>query len=134
MELTTLKLENIIEMLNAEEEDAKLGLSIINERVKVDPVGVILAYKFSNCAWLHWAEEAPEAWKFITSIKPYKENTIYNLTFKEIFNHILKTKYPPKEMQLYLDYFAKFLTNQCLNMGYNFIDKVDIQIKLKEDE
>ena len=109
-----------------------VALTIINNDVKDNPVAVLIAYKFSKAKVSLWEENAPLALAFVQKVSNGSENL--NLSFKNIFDAILKNKYSAENMELFLNKFSKFLTDQCLGFGYNFIESIDMKIKLKNEE
>ena len=132
MTITEEKLENLIKMMDSTVEDQVVALTIINNDVKDNPVAVLIAYKFSKAKVSLWEENAPLALTFVQKVSNGSENL--NLSFKNIFDAILKNKYSAKNMELFLNKFSKFLTDQCLGFGYNFIESIDMKIKLKNEE
>lgn len=132
MTITEEKLENLIKMMDSTVEDQVVALTIINNDVKDNPVAVLIAYKFSKAKVSLWEENAPLALTFVQKVSNGSENL--NLSFKNIFDAILKNKYSAENMELFLNKFSKFLTDQCLGFGYNFIESIDMKIKLKNEE
>jgi hypothetical protein len=132
MTITEEKLENLIKMMDSTVEDQVVALTIINNDVKDNPVAVLIAYKFSKAKVSLWEENAPLALAFVQKVSNGSENL--NLSFKNIFDAILKNKYSAENMELFLNKFSKFLTDQCLGFGYNFIESIDMKIKLKNEE
>lgn len=132
MIITEDKLENLIKMMDSTEEDQVVALTIINNDVKDNPAAVLIAYKFSKAKLSLWEEHAPLALAFVQKISKTSKNL--NLSFKQIFDAILINKYSTENMELFLNKFSKFLTDQCLGFGYNFIESIDMKIKLKNEE
>jgi len=132
MTITEEKLENLIKMMDSTVEDQVVALTIINNDVKDNPAAVLIAYKFSKAKVSLWEENAPLALAFVQKVSNGSETL--NLSFKDIFDAILKNKYSAENMELFLNKFSKFLTDQCLGFGYNFIESIDMKIKLKNEE
>lgn len=128
------RLANIIKMLDADnKEDRVTALSVLEQNVKDNPIAILLAFKMARQAnWKEWEEETTQAWTYINKVKKKKDNTALRLTFKDIFDHIIKAKHSPDQMELFLKYFGEFLTGQCLSLGYDFIQNINMEIKLKE--
>jgi hypothetical protein len=129
------KLANIIKMLDADnKEDRVTALSVLEQNVKDNPIAILLAFKIGRKAnWKEWEDETTQAWTYINKVKKTKANVALRLTFKDIFDHILRAKHSPDQMELFLKYFSQFLTNECLNLGYDFVQNINMEIKLKQE-
>jgi len=56
-----------------------------------------------------------------------------DLNYKELFNVNKKLK-NSKEFNFLVNDFSEYFHNQCLAMGYDFIESIQVQTKYKEYE
>ena len=126
-----LKLKSVISMLQSpDKENHIVALTIIEQQdYEKSFVSLILAYKFGNSKKDIWEVNAPNAFNFIQNKIKIVEGK--GVTFNDIFNCIIKYKLPTDEMQLFMQVFSDYLTKQCHSLGYNFIEEIEMNIKLK---
>jgi hypothetical protein len=125
------KLKNIISMLQStDKENHTVALTLL-ENVDYNEcfVQLLLAYKQGHAKAEAWIADAPSAYDFIKG-KAVMSDT--NITFNDIFQAIIKHKYPVEQMQLFLLVFTEYLKDQCQSLGYSFIEEIEMNVKLKE--
>lgn len=128
------KLKNIINMLSStDKENHVVALTLLEsiEHNKNCFVQLLMAYKLGKPKTETWLEHAPTAYKYISNNAPTKDSGI---TFNEIFQSLLRNKFPVEQIQIFLEMFSEYLKNQCHSLGYHFIDSIEMNIKLKEIE
>ena len=128
------KIKNVIGMLESPDpENHVVALTIMEQQeYKEVLTPLLLAYKFGRPKEKIWNEHAPNAMHFI------KGNVVIvqgkGLTYNDIFKCIAKKQVPAKQMELFMTLFAEYLTKQCKNLGYSFIDKIEFTVKTEEDD
>ena len=129
VEEKTDQLENIISMLNGSTEDAIVALTVIDNLFDERKIMVLLAYKFSKCSYELWAEHAPKTWAYVKEVTN-SDATIPSPTFNQIFKELIKLDTEVDD-EIFFNRMANYLTGTCLNMGHDFMNNVEIKMKMK---
>lgn len=134
MELTKEKYQNILGMLNSPDEQNKMmGLSVLNEQsFRDNTVKILLLKKHSNCSDELWKEHAPTVWGYMSEIEGLDVKKVF--TFKSIMQVMRKREMTASDLHFYMEDFNAYLMNQFKIMGFDYIESIDITLKLKEDE
>jgi hypothetical protein len=133
-ETVTLKAEtfdNVLNMLNSvDPENRVVALSCIeNVDFKTNLVYIMLLKKQGDKATTaEWKEHAPKVCQMLSSININLDNA---LTYKQILEILTKHKVSAEDIQFYLDKFARTLFTSIKGLGYEFIDSLEINLKLK---
>ena len=135
IELTEERFDNIVEMLKSpDEENHTLALTIINGvHIKNNLVYVLLARKLGHASEALWKEHAPKIHRAYTQMEGDYFNTNKNITFKAILRALTEMEAGVDQVQIFLNYFCKHLLYQIQNLGYDFVEDMNIIIKLKEE-
>lgn len=133
-ETVTLKadtFDNVLAMLNSvDTENRVVGLSCIdNVDFNTNLVYIMLLKKQGDKATTaDWKEHAPKTTQMLTSMGVNMDNA---LTYKQILEILVKRNVPPEDIQFYLDKFVRTLHTSIKGLGYEFIDSLEINLKLK---
>lgn len=136
MDLSKEKYENIINMLlSDDQENVVLGLSILNELdFHKNIVEILLIKKHARKTNAKLYEEhAPKLWEYL---KELENNNILNLktqfTYKYVMSVLTKLDCNSDQLQFFMQDFSEYLYKQCVSMGFDFIERLDIKLKYKE--
>lgn len=126
------QIKNTISMLESpDKENHLVGLKVLeNIDYKENLVVLLLCYKFGNPKEAGWIDDAPKAFKYMKG--KVKLNKQHTFTYKDIFTAIVKTKAAVGQMDLFLDYFSLYLSEQCKVLGYDFIGEIEMKVKAKK--
>jgi hypothetical protein len=109
-------------------EDRTLALMLVESvDLKEHLVYVLLFKKLCKIDDKLWIEHAPKTYRKLKSIVDLQRT----ITYKTIFEMLGKYKVNIEQMQFFLEYFSKYLAEQCKSLGYDFIDELEIKIKTK---
>ena len=127
-------IQNVINMLQSpDKENHIVGLTVMEQQIHNESlVPLLMAYKFGRPKEEEWVENAPLAFQYLSSKVPVKEGI--GMTFNDIFECIIQTKAPAAHMKIFMMMFSAYLTKQCKNLGYNFIDEIKMDIIIKTEE
>lgn len=121
---------NLLKMLTSTEEDAVVALTTINN-VNFDSsmTKILLLKKLGNVNKDMWNTYAKKAYNWINrnGLDPDK-----NLTWQEIFDHLLRKKVPVEDIQFFLNCFGLKLFKSIKGVGYDFLDNVEINLKYND--
>lgn len=133
LKLTINKFENIKRMLeSSDEENHIVALSILEEQDFLENITfILLLKKASNCKNNFWKEHAPNIFHKISSIKSLDVTKVF--TYKDILRALREMDAPQDQIIFYLDAFSLYLKDQLASLGYDFIDKLEFNIKLKPE-
>jgi hypothetical protein len=128
------KIQNVITMLQSpDKENHIVGLTVMEQQIHKDNlVPLLMAYKFGLPKEEDWILTAPMAFKYLSSKVAISQGI--RVTFNDVFECIIETKAPASDMKLFMQMFSKYLTNQCKNLGYKFIDEIQMNIIIKKEE
>jgi len=130
------KFQNVLRMLLSKDtEDQITALCIFEElSFKEHMCFILLAMKHSNSNldMVLWKEHCPKILENINAL----EGMVLDkpLTYKNILKIITIHKVDNSQMQFFLDEFSSHMLNQMRALGYNFIEEIELTIKVKEDE
>jgi hypothetical protein len=124
---------SVLDMLNSsDKENVVVGLSIIEETDRKKGMACILMLKKRAVATTEsWKEHAPATCKWLKTLGADPDQVI---TFKGILEIISKKQTEPSQMQFFLEEFGVHILGQIRQMGYGFIDDLEIKIKIKEHD
>jgi hypothetical protein len=123
------KLVNIVNMLqSSDKEDQTVALiALENMKIKENMLALLFAYKLGNPDQKMWSDNAPKAHAALEESRKISKSS----SFQQIFKYVMEQKLPKEAMELFLKMFSDYLTGQCKSMGYNFIDGIEMKIKVK---
>ena len=126
---TSKQFYNLIDMGSSlNKEDQVLALCLIESiELKEHLVYVLLFRKLCKIEDAMWLEHCPTTYKKLKKVVDLQKT----VTYKTIFEVLGKAKVDIEQMQFFLDYFSKYLSEQCKSLGYDFIDQLEIRIKSK---
>lgn len=75
-----------------------------------------------------WKEHAPKASQMLQGLGIKLDAA---LTWKQVLELLVKRGVPPEDIQFYLDRFANQLFGSIKSLGYEFIDTLEIKLKVK---
>lgn len=125
--------DQIILMLNSpDKENVVLGLTCIEELDTYQGlVYLLLMKKLANVTNNTWVEHAPKKTTLLKSMGVSVEDV---LTYKKILDLLAERKASTKDIEFYLSKFGEYLKSTLIELGYDTIDAVEINIKLKLNE
>lgn len=124
--------DNIVDMINSVDKENRVVALTCIENVDFNPnlVYILLLKKQGDASSAEWKEYAPNT---SGMLKGLGINIEEPLTWKQMLNVMGKQQVPEKDIQFYLDRYVKYLYNSIRNLGYDFIDKLEITLKLKSN-
>lgn len=133
MEHTLEKFDSVVKMLQStDEENIVLALTLIEQlEFKENLVFILLAKKNAHCNNPMWEKNAPVTFRNLKAVTP---NVSKVLTFKKILQILVAQKVDAEQMQFYLDVFAKYLKEQITAQGMDFVEDIEMKIKIKQHE
>lgn len=128
--LTGETYRSVLDMLNSsDQENVVMGLSIIEETNRIKGMACILMLKKSAKVAVNlWNEHAPQTCLWMKSLDAPVEGVI---TYKKILEIITHHKVETSQMQFFMDEFGKHLFDQIKQLGYDFVEDLEIKLKLK---
>ena len=126
------KLEGVIKLLSAQDEESVvLGIATL-EACYTDTtmISTLLAVKESKVNKFLLQKTAI---KFYEKLSDLCLRPDLNPTYKRLNDILMSKKQEDSEAELFLEYLSKDLTNTYKQLGYSFIDKINVVIKEKED-
>jgi hypothetical protein len=133
LKMTKERFDNVRKMLESPDlENQVIGLSILEEQDFIsNSAFILLCKKYSVASNQQWELHAPKLYAQMKSIPNLDvEKT---LTFKSILEALTKIKAPYEQIQFYLMVFSAYLYEQLRNLGYDFIENLELNIKLKSE-
>lgn len=130
--MTHERYTNICQMLNSSDvENHTIGLSILEEQpFKENAAFILLIKKEAPVSNKLWETHAPQLYKELKDIRNLDVEKV--LTYKSILQALVEIKAPIDQIQFYLETFSKYLHKQIIAIGYDFIEDLELKIKLKE--
>jgi hypothetical protein len=130
--MTRERFENVRKMLESpDKENQVLGLAILEQQdFKENMAFILLAKKYTHATNAMWEEEAPTIYKQLGEIQGLDLNKVF--TFKSILRALTVMQAPYDQIQFYLSTFSAYLLEQLNSLGYDFIEDLDLNIKLKQ--
>ena len=130
--MTRERFENVRRMLESPDaENQVLGLAILEEQnFEENMAFILLAKKYTHATNAMWEEHAPTIYKSLGDIPDLNLDKVF--TFKVILKALTVMKAPYDQIQFYLSTFSAYLLEQLKSLGYDFIEDLDLNIKLKE--
>jgi len=130
IKLTAETHDNIVEMMNSVDlENRVVALSCIeNVDFKDNLVYILLLKKQGGASTSEWTTNAPHTCKLLKSIGVNLDTT---LTWKQYLEILIKQDTAPDKIQFYLDRFVKVIHKSITALGYDFIETLEVKVKLK---
>ena len=130
MKLNRENYKSILNMLNAKDEaDNVVGLTCIeNADFKTNYMLILFLYKESNCTNEAWLKNAPKTFNKIIKIAGGKDKF---MTYKIIFDYMIKKKFSTEDAEFYMQNYNNFLVDM-INKSDKFPKIEKIEIKLKD--
>ena len=125
--------ESMLAMMNStDKENMVVALNCI-ENVDFDKslVYILLLKKFSNASAEDWKSNAP---KVSAKLKALEVDVDKPINFKKILQIIVQRKVPKDDIQFYLDRFGGYLFTTIKDMGYNYVESIEIKLKTDKNE
>ena len=91
---------------------------------------ILLLRKQGEASQSEWKEHAPNASKMLTGLGINLDSSI---TWKQVLEVLIKRKVPAEDVQFYLDRFATYLFGSIKGLGYDFIDTLEIKVKVNTE-
>jgi hypothetical protein len=131
--MTRERFENVRKMLESpDQENQVIGLAILEEQDFTDNAAfILLCKKYGSATNKMWEEHAPVLYKRMKSIQGLDVEKV--LTFKAILQALTEIKAPYEQIQFYLSTFSAYLYEQLKSLGYDFIENLELNIKLKAE-
>ena len=131
--MTEEKFQNVCKMLESPDQENKvLALSIIEAHdFQGNLAFILLAMKYGFASNALWEENSPEIYAKLKAIKCIDLDKA--LTFKNIMEALAEQKAPHEQGQFFLNVFSKYLFKQIAVLGYDFIEDIELVIKLKPE-
>lgn len=126
------KLEGVIKLLSAQDEESVvLGIATL-EACHTDTtiVSTLLAIKESKVNKYLLQTTAPDFYKELSALCLRPD---LNPTYKRMNDILMGKKQEDSQAELFIEYLSKDLTNTYKQLGYTFIDKINIVMKETED-
>ena len=127
------KLKGVIKLLSANDiESVVLGIATLEAcHTETTMVSTLLAIKKSSVNKFVIEENAPELYKKLTRLS---ERPDLKFTYKKINDVLVNNKQEEDQAQLFIEYLDEDLTNSYKELGYTFIDKINVTIKQNTNE
>lgn len=131
--MTRERFENVRKMLESPDpENQVIGLSILEEQdFKSNAAFILLCKKYSVATNKQWETHAPNLFSQMKNIHNLDVEKV--LTFKAILQALTELKAPYEQIQFYLSTFSTYLHEQLTHLGYDFIEDLELNIKLKPE-
>ena len=131
--MTNERFRSVKQMLLSEDvENNVMALIILDAQHFQENLAFILfAMKYSRNSREVWLENAPQICKKISLIDGFDFDT--TLTFKKILEVLMFMKAPYEQIEFTLIVFGDHLKEQMVILGYDFIEDIDITIKLNKE-
>jgi len=123
--------DNLIKMgSSSDKENQMLALQLI-ETVPFQEhlVYIMLLKKLGKIESATWKEHGNKTYLKLKKVVDVDRV----ITYKKIFDMLGKVKSNKDQVEFFLNYFAKYLENQCKALGYDFIETLEIKIKTKNE-
>ena len=122
---------NVRGMLDsADQENVNVALAVIeNCNRKASLVYILLLKKICKPNGETWKKQAPEAYKFLKTIGADPDKVCQ---YKQILKILGAQKAPEKDIQFFLDYFGEYVFKSVKDMGYDFVEGIEIKLNVKE--
>jgi hypothetical protein len=124
--------DNIMEMMKSvDTENRVVALNCLeNVDFNTNITYILLLRMKGEATQAEWTEYAPNASKMLRGIGINLESAI---TWKQVLNVLIKRKVLAEDIQFYLDRFATHLSGSIKGLGYDFIDTIEIKVKVKTE-
>jgi len=124
--------DNIVDMMKSvDTENRVVALNCIeNVDFNKNLTYILLLRKQGEASASEWKEHAPNTSKMLTGIGI---NLDSSLTWKQVLEILIKRKTPAEDIQFYLDRFAGHLFTSIKGLGYDFIDTLEIKVKVNTE-
>lgn len=134
MKLNVVNYKSILSMLNSQDnQDVVVGLTCIeNADFKKNSILILFLYKECSCSSTEWTEHAR---KTFNRIKKITGGASKFVTFKLIFDYMMKIKPSTEDVQFYLQKFNDFIIDMVNGSGkFPLVERIDIKLKDVDDE
>lgn len=130
--MTRERFESVRRMLESpDKENQVLGLAILEEQdFQENMAFILLAKKYTHATNAMWEEHAPTLYQKLGEIQGLDLDKVF--TFKVILKALTVMQAPYDQIQFYLSTFSAYLLEQLNSLGYDFIEDLDLNIKLKK--
>jgi hypothetical protein len=124
--------DNIMDMMKSvDTENRVVALNCLeNVDFNKNVTYILLLRMQGEATQAEWSEHAPNASKMLRGLGI---NVDSSLTWKQILGVLIKRKVPAEDIQFYLDRFATHLSGSIRGLGYDFIDTIEIKVKVKTE-
>tara|TARA_B100000497_G_C7649940_1_gene390963 strand:- start:243 stop:638 length:396 start_codon:yes stop_codon:yes gene_type:complete len=127
------KLKGVIKLLSANDnESVVLGIATLEAcHTESTMVSTLLAIKKSSVDKFVMEKNAPKLYKKLNELSGRPD---FKFTYKEINNVLVNKKQEENQAELFIEYLNEDLTNTYKELGYTFIDKINVTIKQNTNE
>ena len=136
-ELNKEKVDNLLSMLASKDaENHTVALSVIDKiDFKKNLAAILLCYKLGRANKELWGQWAPQIFVSVEKISSKHNPTSSNhgYTFKKLLEVLVKEKVDQSQINIFLNVFSDHLLEHIQSLGYNFIEEIDMTVKLKEE-
>lgn len=124
--------KSVLEMLNSSDEaNIKMGISILeNVDFNKNLTKILMLKKKCNLSISQWQDYSAKLTKKFKKIGVAEKPMLY----KQILKLIIENKQSAEDIQFFLDEFANHVFGTIKNLGFDFIEDIDISIKLKVND
>jgi len=130
--LTPTTFENVLQMGKSQDKENHIvALNIIeNIDFKDNLSYILLLKKNSNIDGESWKEYSPKVTESLDKLGiPYSKSP----TYKQMLQILVEQKAPVEDLNFFCTMFSKELTTSVKNLGYDYIDDLDITIKINHN-
>lgn len=122
--------ENIRGMLDStDQENVNVALAVIeNCNRKSSLVYILLLKKITKPTVDMWRKQAPETFKFLKTIGADPDKVCQ---YKQILKVLGAQKASQEHIQFFLTYFGEYVFKSVKDMGYDFVEGVEIKLNVK---
>lgn len=133
-QMTIDRFENVLRMMESTDiENRSVALGILEQLDYSENLAFILLCKKHGAASAHeWEQQAPNLYKKLAAIPGMDMNRA--ITYKTALHHLKAMNAPVAQIQFFLDEFSRYLVRQLQSMGYDFIEDLEIRMKIKDHD
>jgi hypothetical protein len=123
------RFDSLLKMLRSTDEDVVMAMSVLNNvDVKHNFTKIILLIRLSDLKEDVWKNYCRKVMSWLSA------NNLEKFSWQKMFDFILKKKAPAEDLQFFLDVFAESLFKSISNVGYEFLNNVEIKLKYKDGQ
>lgn len=122
---------NMMGMMNSPDEENKVVALTCIENVNYERnlVYIVMLIRHTSISEELWWKHAPKAYAYLLNLG-YKAGAA--VSFKSVFETLLKAKAPAEDLQFFCDIFADFLKKTMMDSGFDILERLELKIILKD--